>query len=186
MNKKWIPSLIMATVLLMTGTAWSSGFSLALKGGYFWPMDEVFKEVYTNGPVFGGEIAVRLVGGLDFWAGADFFSKKGSLTFSEEETKVRIIPLHTGVRYRFSTSAVSPYLAAAAGYFLFKEESVIGTEEGNRFGFLGQAGILAGLSRAVALDVYVRYWASKIPIEGFDEEADLSGIQAGLGLAIRF
>ena len=78
MKKTWIPCLVMAAVLLMTGPAWSNGFSLACKGGYFWPSDAVFKEVYTNGPVFGGEISVRIVGGLDFWAGADFFSKKAS------------------------------------------------------------------------------------------------------------
>ena len=58
--------------------------SLGFKAGYLWPGDDVFKDVYKGGPVFGGELAVSVGPVLDVWAGAELFSKSGSLTFTEE------------------------------------------------------------------------------------------------------
>ncbi len=183
--KKTVIAGFLAIVLLgWAGTAWGTGFSLTAKAGYFWPSDEIFREVYKGGPIFGGEFALTIVKGLDAWVGADFFSKTGELTFTEEDTKIRILPVYAGLRYRFTPSKASPYLAAAAGYFLFKEENIIGTVSEDAVGFIVQAGVVAKLSGILGLDVHARYSNCKTTVG--EVEAQIGGFTAGMGFIIDF
>ncbi len=180
--------LMTAFVLLSSGLVWGTQVSFSLKGGYFLPTGEDFKEVYEGGPLFGGDIAVAIVGPLDIWAGGDFFSKSGKLTFTQEDTKIRITSLSAGLRARLTSSSVCPYLAAGVGYFLYKEENILGTFDGNVLGFVGQAGLLVSLSQTLAFDIYGRYNICKETVIGDAESfnADIGGFQAGGGLVIRF
>jgi hypothetical protein len=186
MTRKRSVFVAAAVVLLMAGTAWGGGVSLSFKAGYLWPGDDVFKEVYKGGPVFGGELAVSLGPSLEVWAGAELFSKSGSLTFTEEPTKIRIIPLTGGLRFRFSRGTVSPYLAAGGGLYTYKEENVLGTSSGSGFGFLGQGGIVIRISNVLAFDLHGRYGTCKIQPEDIEESVDLGGFQAGAAFVLRF
>src|SRR4030042_530752 len=89
--------------------------------------------------------------GLRAWAGVDFFGKTGLLTVSEEETKVRIVPLYVGLRCEFGKGSLRPYLGAAAAYFLFHEESPLGGVRDGGVGFLTQAGVMVRIRGTVLI-----------------------------------
>jgi hypothetical protein len=171
----------------MTTASWGAGVSLTLKGGLFLPSDSIFREVYKSGTVFGGEIAVPIAGGLHLWAGAEYFSKSGLLSVSEDVTKVRIIPVYLGLRCHFGKSAVRPYLGAAAAYFLFKEENLLGSVSESGFGFIGQAGLLIKIGGPFSFDLHANYRACTLRTDEPDPvEAKIGGFTAGAGLVFRF
>ena len=179
--------LVALAVALSCGAARGAGVTATLKGGYFAPSDSVFKDVYSGGLTFGADVTVPIGGVFRAWAGAELFSKTGLLTISEEETKVRIIPLYLGLRCEFGQGALRPYLGAAAAYFLFHEENLLGSVSDGGLGFLTQAGVLVRLGGPVWIDVHVGYRGCTLKSDGDDPvEAKLDGFSAGLGLAFRF
>lgn len=187
MKRTRLRFLIAAALVLSAGTAWGAGFSLTFKGGYFMPSDEVFKDVYGSGPVFGAEIAVPIAGGLHAWAGAEYFTKKGLLPVTEEETSMRIVPVFAGLRYHIGRSGVRPYLGAAAGYFMLHEENPLGTASESGFGFLVRAGLLIKIAGSVSFDLHGNYSSCTIKTDDLDPlDAKIGGLQAGAGLVIRF
>lgn len=181
---------VLALLLILAATAsaaWGAGVSLTLKGGLFFPSDQVFQDVYKNVTVFGGELAVPLGGGLHLWAGAEYFGDTGILPVTLEESKLRIVPVFAGLRYHFGRSSVRPYLGAAAALFLFKEENPIGSVSESGIGVLGQGGILFRLGRPVGLDAFVNYRACTLKTDGDDPlQAKIGGLSAGLGLVVKF
>jgi hypothetical protein len=186
---KKAPKILFAILAFagMTTASWGVGVSLTFKGGLFWPSDSVFREVYKSGTVFGGELAVPIAGGLHLWAGAEYLGKSGLLSVSEEVTKVRIIPVYLGLKCHFGKSAVRPYLAAAAAYFLFKEENPLGSVSESGFGFLGQAGLLVKVAGPVSFDLYGNYRACTLRTDEPDPvEAKIGGFSGGAGLVFRF
>jgi hypothetical protein len=171
----------------LAGAARADGTSLTLKAGLLFPSDALFREIYSGGPSFGAEVAVPVAGALQLWAGAELFGKTGVLTVSEEETKVRIIPLYAGLRAQFGKKGARPYIGAAAAYFLFHEENPLGTTSDGGLGLLAQAGVMARLGGAIWLDLFAGYRACTLRSDGADPlEAKLDGFSAGLGLAYRF
>jgi hypothetical protein len=186
------PKPIIAVLILVPAmgamAAQAAETSITLKAGYFAPSDSVFRDVYGGGPAFGLELAVPIAGVLRAWAGAEYFSKRGLTTESEETTKMSVVPLFAGLRLQFGGKSVRPYLGAAAAYFLFKEDNPLGTASENGLGILGQAGLLIGLGKSFGLDVHGGYRACTLTA-GDEEDpitASLGGLSAGLGLVIRF
>ena len=178
---------IVLALTVSTGAAWGAGVSLTLKGGYFLPTDSVFKDAYGGGLVFGGELAVPVAGALHLWAGAEYYSKKGLTTVTEEEIKAQVVPLYVGIRYHFGRSGVRPYLGAAAAYFLVKEENPDGSASDSGLGLLGQGGLLFRLGGSVWLDLFVNYRACTLTSDGDDPfKTKLDGLSAGLGFVYRF
>lgn len=159
-------------------------FSLEVKGGYFLPTEKVFKDVYGGGPLYGGEFDVRLSGGLSLWVGADYYKKKGKLTFTQEETTLTLKPISGGVRYLLGVGRLQPYVAIGVAYVKYREESVIGSIDEGDVGFLGQAGVRLKVAGGFFLDAQARYSTCKA--EPADVSADLGGFHAGLGLGINF
>jgi len=181
---------ILAFALLLAGItngAWGAGVNLTLKAGLFFPGDEVFRDVYKNVTVFGGELAVPLAGGLHIWAGAEYHGDKGLLPVTLEESKLRLVPLYAGLRYHFGRSSIRPYLGAAAAFFLLKEENPIGTVSESGPGFLGQGGLLFKPKGRIGFDVFLNYRACTLKTDGVDPlEAKIGGFSAGLGLVLHF
>jgi outer membrane protein W len=178
---------VLMALTLGAGAAWGAGTTLTLKGGYFFPSDSVFKEVYSGGPVFGADVAVPIGGILQVWGGAELFSKTGSTTLTEEETKVSIVPLFLGLRVEGGKKSLRPYLGVAAAYFLFSEKNVLRSISQSGFGYLAQTGLLAWLGGAIWLEAHVGYRGCTLKTDDPDPiEAKLDGLSAGLGVAFRF
>jgi len=177
----------LAAALLLTGTAWSSAVMLEVRAGYFIPAGAGVRDVYKNGLAFGADLTVPLSRRLCAWAGVDYFHKDGKLTFTMENTTLRIIPLFAGLKLQSVSAAVRPYAAAAAGCFLYKETNILGTASGQRLGFLGQLGLLVKIKGAFWLDVSARYAWAKFTSGGAEPfTTQLGGFQGGLGAAVRF
>jgi hypothetical protein len=161
---------------------------LEAKGGYFLPSDKNFKIVYSGGKFgewisYGGEIGITLGKGVGLWAGGSYFSKKGKLTLTEEETTLQITPVYGGIKFRLSQSGVVPYLGVGVGYFQYKEENRIGSVSKANIGYVGQGGFIikAGV---IIIDLQASY--SYCKVKPVDVEANLGGFQAGIGLGFEF
>lgn len=167
------------------GAAWGAETTLTLKGGYFFPSDSVFKEVYSGGPVFGADVAVPIAGVLQVWGGAELFGKTGSTTLTEDETKVSIVPVYLGLRIEGGKKGLRPYIGVAAAYFLFSEKNVLGSISERGFGYLAQAGLLARVGGPVWLNVHAGYRGCTLRTDDPDPvEAKLDGLNAGLGVVL--
>ena len=185
-------SLPVAAVLALfalgaAGPAWSAGPALTLKAGFFLPSDSVFRDVYASGPLFGLDLTVPVAGPLQAWAGGEFFTKKGSLPVSEEESKARIIPLYAGLRAQFGLKSTRPYIGLAAGYFMLHEENALGTASESGLGLLTQAGVQLKLGGPAWLDLFIGYRLCTLKTNDEEPlEAGLGGLSMGLGAAFKF
>ena len=180
--------LIFCLAVVISSSFAYGKFLVEAKGIYFQPSDKNFKEVYSGGKFeewisYGGEIGITLGKGVGLWAGGHYFNKKGKLTFTEEETKIQISPVYGGIKLRLSQSGVVPYLGVGLGYFQYKEENRMGTVSKGDIGYIGQIGLLfkAGV---IVIDFQASYSYCKVKPE--DVEANLGGLQGGIGLGFEF
>jgi len=183
MGKKKIVSFSIVFILL-SGLAFG-GVIVEVKGMYFQPTDQNFKEVYKGGLSFGGEVIVLSVWEqIDIWAGGHYFTKKGELTFTKEDTTIRILPIYGGIKIRLNRQqALYPYIGGGVGYFFYKEENPIGKVTKGKIGVVGQAGLL--FRRGVfVIDLQVSYTYCKVKSGEFKE--NLGGIHGGVGFGIEF
>jgi hypothetical protein len=187
--RKTLPAAAIIALLMtaLAGPAWSAGPAVTLKAGFFLPADSVFRDAYSSGPAFGLDLTMPLSGPLQIWAGGEIFAKKGLLPVSEEETKVRVMPLYAGLRAQFGRKNARPYIGAAAAYFLLHEENPLGSASESGLGLLTQAGVQLRLGGPLWLDLFAGY--RLCTIKTADEEpleADLGGLSLGLGATFKF
>ena len=176
--------LILAVLIVVSGAAQAESVYLKVSGSYFYPSDSSFQDIYGGGMQFGGELGFKVWDRLDLWVDAGFFSKKGELTFTREETKLRIIPVASGLRYRLTSGTLNAYLGAGVAYFVFHEENVIGTVNSGGFGFKGKVGAFIVVTKGLLLDVFVNYTYGKMTPADFS--INVGGIEAGLGIGFEF
>ena len=151
---------------------------------YFQPTDQDFKDIYGSGMSIGGEVNIDVFNGLNVWMGAEYFTKKGELTFTKEDTEIQIIPIYAGLKYIFQGPRIMPYVGVGLGYFQYKESNPIGTVKEGKIGFVTQAGLLLHLFGPALLDLQVGYNICKIKPQ--ELEANIGGLKAGIGLALSF
>lgn len=171
-------------IFLLSGLAGASHYMIELKIGYFSPSEQVFKDVYGCGMTFGGEVDIALWKRISVWAGGDYFSRNGELTFTEESTEIQIIPFYAGIRYRLREGRIAPYIGLGIGYFQFKETNPIGKVEEGNIGYIGQAGCLFKVAKSFFLDVKGSYSYSKA--KPMEIEADMGGFKAEIGIGFEF
>lgn len=180
--------LIFCLAVVISSSLAYGKFLIEAKGIYFQPSDKNFKEVYGGGKFeewisYGGEIGITLGRGVGLWAGGHYFNKKGKLTFTEEETTLQITPVYGGIKFRSAESGVSPYLGVGIGYFQYKEENRIKRISKASIGYIWQIGLLfkAGV---IVIDFQASY--SYCKVKPADVEANLGGLQGGIGLGFEF
>jgi hypothetical protein len=179
--------LILALAAGLNTGALAGALSLGASASWFMPSSADFRDAYGGGFVPGFSLGYRVIGGLNIWAGGEFYSKTGELTYTGEEAKFMMTTLYAGLRLEATRSAVRPYLAGALGLTSYKEESVIGTVSGSDLGFLGQLGLLFRVSPNLFLDVFGRYVQCKAkPEQETAVESEIGGLQAGAGISLRF
>jgi opacity protein-like surface antigen len=175
---------VLAVVILAVGFAGAQGVAIGVKGLYFTPAEQSFKDIYGSGPAYGLEANFGLTKNLDLWIGADYYQKKGELTFSKMETDVRILPVTAGLRYRIPAGPVRFYAGAGLGYFLFREENLIGKVDVRKLGFLGKAGAYVRVFQGLYIDAHLRY--SYCVIKPQDIKANIGGLSFGVGFGYDF
>ncbi|MCX7974641.1 MAG: hypothetical protein N3B16_09105, partial [Candidatus Aminicenantes bacterium] len=118
------------------------------------------------------------------WLSAETFSKKGKMTFTQEETTLKIMPVGFGLSLELGLGLISPYTHLGVGYFRYEESNVLGRIKKNNVGYVGQIGLLIKTIGPIYLDLFGQYSSCKVkPLE---LEADLGGLKAGVGLGLQF
>lgn len=154
--------------------------SIGLQMIYFLPSDADFKSIYGRGWKYGGEITFNLTKGLGLWLDGGYYAKTGGLSYSKEETKLTLIPIGAGLRYRFLTGTFEPYVGAGVRYNIYQESNVIGDVSGGGIGFVGKAGLVLYPVKGFGIDVHVAYSSCKM--KPADYEFDVGGIELGAGI----
>ena len=159
--------LYLLVILSICGTADGQVLTLGLKSGYFTPRESIFKEMYGSGLSFGGRVELTLADRFSIWMGVEYFSQKGYLSFTREETRVEIIPFDFGIRYYYPVRWFIPYIGSALRISEFTETNPIGTAEQSRVGYVGEAGVLVGLSGPFQVDLRVSYISCTVDPDDF-------------------
>ena len=177
-------ALLFLMIIIFAAVSLNAGaIFIEVKGSYFYPTEQAFKDIYGGGLMYGGEISMGIWKNLDVWIGGYYFSQYGELTFTGEETSLQIIPLGGGLKYRITTGVLSFYGGAGVNYFNYLESNVIGDVTAGAVGFVGKAGAyLESLNRFV-IDFFVEYsYCSMTPA---DFTIDVGGIKFGIGIGVR-
>lgn len=175
-------AILFTAIILMSTAAQASYFEV--KASFFIPSETAFKDIYGSGLSYGGEIGFTLMPGVTLWAGGEYYTADGQLTFSEESTKIQITPLWAGLKLSLPEVKISPYVGVGVGYFLYNESNPIGTVKDGEIGFIGQAGVMLRVLTSVFVDFQGSYSICKVKPE--DVEADLGGLRATVGIGVEF
>jgi hypothetical protein len=155
-----------------------------LRAGFFLAGDSAFGEVYTNGPVFGGELRIgkgKIVG----WLEGTYRAHTGAMTFTGDETKMSVMAVEVGALYRFISGPMTPYAGLGLGYHMFKETNEIrGEAKQSKAGFCALAGVAMSFGKNLVLDGRIKY--SMCPMTPADFKIDVGGLTIGLGAGMRF
>ena len=177
--------VLLAVALFISGVLHAEKLMIELNTSYFMPGEQAFKDIYGSGPAFGAEISFSIVHGIDIWLEGSYFAKTGELSFTKEETKVRIIPVGGGIRFSLPLKKIfSVYGGAGLNYNLYKEENVLGEVSKGSLGFVFKGGVLVSMLKMMAVDAFVGYSYSKMNPADF--KVNIGGFKVGLGLGFRF
>ena len=135
-------------------------FSLSVGAGMRNVSDDLYKEVYDgSGVSYNVDFGVRLGKTLEAFLHTDYFTKDGELTYTLEATTLKIIPIEVGARFLFKADRkckLYPYIGAAAGYYMYKEENPIGAVDEKKFGFSVEGGVRYYLMRSFFIDAKIK------------------------------
>ena len=180
------------------------------KAGYFWPTNKVFRRIYDNGGIYGGEIDVSLdcycLPCFDLWVSVDSFSKRGhsigcpELDVPRVRTKIDLIPIGFGLRYLYPIcDDFIAYVGLGGQYtrLRFKDVSPFLIRNVNKWDFGGivKLGMLYDFCDGFFVDVFGQYSFLKMDFRKrensdgdlvYRHHADLSGWTVGAGIGYRF
>jgi hypothetical protein len=180
--KKWIGTT--AVIFLLSGLANATDVLVELKAHYFHPSEEAFRNIYGGGMMYGGEASIGVLNGLEIWVGGSYFTKKGELTFTKEETKIEIYPLGGGLKYKISAGIFDLYAGAGLNYYQYKESNPLGNVSKGGIGYVGKLGSYINIAGGFLVDLYIDY--SYCKLKPADFEINIGGIEAGVGIGYRF
>lgn len=176
--------IAMITVIFLSGFANAIEILVELKAHYLSPPEQAFKDIYGGGMMYGGEMSIGVWRGLEVWFGGSYFSKKGELTFTKEETKLKIYPLGAGLKYRLSEGTFSFYLGAGLNYYQYKESNPLGDISKGGLGYIGKIGSYMKITGGFLIDLYLNY--SYCKLKPADFKINIGGLEAGVGIGYRF
>ena len=176
--------IFVAAVILFSGLGQALDFTIELKGQYFFPSEEAFRDIYGGGLMYGGELSIRIWKGLGVWLGGGYLSREGELTFTKEETNLEIIPLGGGLKYTLAVKPFQLYLGAGLNYYLYKESNPIGDVSDRGLGYTARIGSYIKVIKGFLIDLYLNYsYCQLLPA---DFEINIGGLEAGIGIGYSF
>jgi hypothetical protein len=154
-----------------------------LRGSYFLPSQKDFRDFYGNGFMPGAEASLGLTKNLKFWLSGRYFQSKGKLSFTKEETKVKITPIGGGFKYIQPVGKLNVYAALGFEYTLYRESNPIGKISANAWGILGRLGSLIPLGGRWYADTFVSYSTCRMKPDYF--RINIGGFEAGIGIVYK-
>jgi hypothetical protein len=176
--------IIMIFLSLLIKTSRANGVTVELKISYFNPSEQAFKDIYGSGLMYDREVNIRVLKNLQLWLEGGFFSKKGKMTFAQEETKLELLPLGTGAKYSLTKWKISFYLGMGLNYYRYKEETPLRLIRKGALGYLGKIGGVVKIGDGLVMNFYTDY--SDCKTQPADYKVNIGGLRAGVGLGYRF
>ena len=174
---------LVSLVFLAPCLSAANGIRVELRGGYFSPSEQAFRDIYRGGLAFGADVVVGVWKRLDLWVGGGYLYKKGGLSFTAEETFVKIRSFGWGVRYGHSLGRFDLYGGAGLDYFLYDEENPIGETSAGKIGPEFRAGAFYRLTGRLSAGAFASFTTCVISPAQY--EFNLGGFSAGLVLSYR-
>ncbi len=159
-------------------------FSFKIRGASFYPSGSSFRNLYNNGWQGGGEFAFRIFNFMDVWIAGDLYSDSAKLPFSQEESRMTITGIGGGLNFGLQFGVFHPYLGFGPWMHFYKETNPIGTANGSKLGYKGQAGVQITLFKMFLVDFFAAYTKCKVRPQQITSE--LGGLSGGLGIGISF
>lgn len=180
-----IKTLIFIILLLIPSLSLAKMGTVEANLGYFSPVfEEAFQEIYGGGWTYGGDLTFDVWKGLGIWAGVDFFSKTGELTFTKEETQLALTSFVVGAQYTFFQSPVSFFAGLGTRVVLYKESNVLGEPKKTGIGLEAKVGAYKKLIAGLFVEVFVGL--STCVMQPQDFKINVGGLEAGIGLGYEF
>jgi len=176
--------IILALSILLSGLAYAEGVIIELKGSYFAPSEKNFMDIYGAGLMYGGEATFRIWRNIEIWAEVNYFRKEGELTLTKDKTKLEILPIGGGLKYRLYFGRLSFYGGLGLGYFISEESNVIGDVTKNGLGYIGKIGSYIKIINGLLIDLNINYSYCKIKPPDFG--VNIGGLTAGIGIGYEF
>jgi hypothetical protein len=146
-----------------------------------------FDAVYSKGGLMAGlGLSAAIVSNFNVYLEAKYYSREGKLTFSQEATKLRLIPISLGVRYIYPLGILNPYLGVGADLYFYYEDNPIGTVLNHTSGYHFAGGTYLRFSKSVPLmlNLKIKYTMAKAT-EG-DVQVQLGGLEYAAALVFKF
>lgn len=170
-----------------------------LKPGYFYFKDNDMRHFFDGGFTFRAETGRRFWDHFMVWIDGGYFKKKGSAIGGPERLKIQIATITLGLKgiyYFNSWSAAYAGLGPRLFMMLLHNSSPHVRSDDNEIGIGG--GFTAGLWffptyrwENLYLDFFADYSMKKLKVEpdeisSIDNDVDVSGLTAGVGIGFRF
>lgn len=183
-------ALFLACLFAGTGAAAAQTWEAGLSGGYRTIKDATLKSVYGNGFVYAPYLSLAVSPSLRI--GAEYeagYAKDAKIGIFQDPSTLDVRGFHVFVQYGERIGRIQPYLKVGAGIFSYKLDIQTPTLSANRvdstdISFFVGAGLHARLNRLLFLAAelkYVALWA-----DPFDDQVDLGGLRALLGIGLVF
>jgi hypothetical protein len=155
-------------------------------GGY--DMDEPrFDAVYPKGGLLAGLAAsAAVVSNLNLYLEAKYWQRQGELTFSKEETTLRLFPISLGLRYVVPLGILNPYAGAGGDIYFYYEDNAIGTTLNHAEGYHVMAGTYLRFAKDVPLMINLRAKYTWVKAIENDFQIKLGGLEYSVGFALAF
>jgi hypothetical protein len=149
--------------------------------------DARFKTIYpSRGPALGMALTAALFANLEASFEVKTLSRTGSLTYTKEETRFRLVPVSLGLRYVYPGGIFQPFAGGGLDYVVYYEKNPIGTTVNAARGTHVQGGLYLqfGARFPVLLVGKAKYVWATADKEG--RAIDVGGLEYNVGLAIAF
>ncbi len=175
---------------------WRCGWDLEARVGAFRPTSKLFRRIYTHwAPEYELEASKQVWNNIHAWGNVGWYSKHGRSLGLEDHTRIRLIPISFGLKYRYClTERASVYLGLGACYTLLRTKDyspfVIHHTHRGAWGGVLKTGLRYAVSCRVFLDFFADYYYQKFHFHDTSEverhDLNAGGIRLGGGLGLYF
>jgi opacity protein-like surface antigen len=155
-------------------------FSLAIGAGARNFTEAQFKDSYDSTPItYNVDLAYKFWKTMEVFFHTDMLSADGKLTYTNEDTTLKITPLELGVRYLLAMEKskhqkIYPYLGGGVGYYMVKEDNFIGNLDEKKIGFFVEGGLRFYVTGSIFVDAKLKYVS--ISIESQTQVSNVGGL----------
>ena len=190
--RKLVISLTIVTVwlLVLTVLIRANPIRMEINTAYFYPSEKPFREIYGPHLKYGLDLGMNIWQKVELHFEANYFFKKGHLTFTRETTRLKLVPFSMNLRYLFWERSLSLYAGLGVSYLLFEEKNPLGKIKAQKGGPMIKIGAfkrIRGLKKwfkTFVINAFLSY--HYCPMEPAQIKFDAGGIDLGLGLGFEF